>query len=112
MRRVCPWLLRDKFNIADYAGRVGDDIRVSIYRRSLAPASSGEPVGTESQMLDYLTLDGTIVAKAHQYRRPDGTIGGRGRPDPKWLLDESDVLIPILQEHGHVCDYCRERRKS
>jgi hypothetical protein len=34
------------------------------------------------------------VAVAHQYLRPDGTLGASGRPDPKAIFSE-DVLYII-----------------
>lgn len=35
-----------------------------------------------------------LIAVAHQYQLPDGTIGGSGRhlPDPKWLRDGDTIL--------------------
>ena len=45
-----------------------------------------------SQTVDYLSLDGQLVARVHQYQRPDGSVGGSGRPDPKWLRVGSWVL--------------------
>lgn len=47
--------------------------------------SAHEPFCTWSRMYAYRTPDGQPVALAHQYDRPDGSIGGSGRPDPKWL---------------------------
>lgn len=29
------------------------------------------------------TLDGRPLALAHQYKRPNGQLGGSGKPDPK-----------------------------
>lgn len=45
-----------------------------------------------SQTVEYFTLDGQRVARVHQYLRLDGTIGGKGKPDPKWLRLGSLVL--------------------
>lgn len=45
-----------------------------------------------SQTVEYFTKNGQRVARVHQYLRPDGTIGGKGRPDPKWLRLGSWVL--------------------
>ncbi len=42
-----------------------------------------EPPGTVSQMLSYRDSDNKEVARVHQYLRPDGSIGGKGKPDPK-----------------------------
>src|SRR5205823_4167330 len=82
-QRVCPWLLRQAFNAAGYEARVarGELVTDVIYSTPPAPWSN-EPPGTLSQRLRYKRLDGTVLAIAHQYLRPDGTIGGHGRPDP------------------------------
>lgn len=46
-----------------------------------------EPDCTRSQYVVYYDSDGRFVAGVHQYLRPDGSIGGRGRrPDPKRLV--------------------------
>lgn len=34
-------------------------------------------------MVEYFAVDGRMMALVHQYLRPDGSIGGSGRPDPK-----------------------------
>jgi hypothetical protein len=31
----------------------------------------------------------------HFYLRPDGTIGGSGQPDPKWLFEDGVVYVAI-----------------
>jgi hypothetical protein len=33
------------------------------------------------------------IAVVHQYLRPDGFVGGSGRPDPKAILREGVLLI-------------------
>lgn len=50
-----------------------------------APDRVGEPAGTLSHMLVYLDSSGRAVALAHEYLRPDGSIGASGLRDPKWL---------------------------
>jgi hypothetical protein len=42
-------------------------------------------------MLRYF-VEGTQVAIVHQYLLPNGTVGASGRPDPKWLLDDNQIL--------------------
>jgi hypothetical protein len=39
-----------------------------------------------SQIIEYFDAEGTRVALVDQYLRPDGTLGGSGRPDPKRVL--------------------------
>ena len=50
-----------------------------------------------TQRVEYRTSEGRLVAIAIQYRRPDGTLGGSGRSDPKLLLEGNEGLIP---SHG------------
>lgn len=51
-----------------------------------APPTSGQPLCTHSQTLAYIDDSNQEVARVHQYKRPDGSIGASGRPDPKRLL--------------------------
>jgi hypothetical protein len=44
-------------------------------------------------MVAYFTLTLERVALVHEYRLPDGTIGASGRPDPKRILLEGEILI-------------------
>ena len=59
-----------------------------------APPAAGQPTNTLSQMVSYIDAGGQEVARVHQYLRPDGTIGAKGRPDPKRLL-ENGVLYRL-----------------
>jgi hypothetical protein len=38
------------------------------------------------------TTAASYVAIVHQYLNPDGTLGGSGTPDPKWLRDGYMIL--------------------
>lgn len=49
------------------------------------PQRKGEPPGTRSQFIRYLDRGGQWVVEIHQYLRPDGTLGGSGKRDPKRL---------------------------
>ena len=53
----------------------------------------GEPVCTRSQAVGYIDADGREIAVVHQYLRRDGSIGASGRPDPKRLLHNGELLI-------------------
>ncbi len=35
--------------------------------------------------MHYYDAKGILIARAHRYLRPNGTLGGSGLPDPKWL---------------------------
>lgn len=67
----------------------------------LAPRTAGQPAGTVSQMVIYYeNLPGGSlrpVALVHQYLRPDGTIGGSGRPDPKWLRLPDHTIVAATE---------------
>jgi hypothetical protein len=41
---------------------------------------------TKSQIVAYINSNGQQVALVHQYLKPDGTLGGSCKPDPKELL--------------------------
>jgi hypothetical protein len=51
-----------------------------------SPQRSGHPFCTLSQTLAYFDEQDQEVARVHQYKLPDGTLGASGRPDPKRLL--------------------------
>ena len=44
------------------------------------------PYCTRNQTIAYLDGEGSEVASAHQYLRPDGTLGASGLQDPKRML--------------------------
>lgn len=62
-------------------------VRMKVIREGHpSPARSGQPHCTYSQILSFSDSQGNKVAMCHQYKRPDGTIGGSGRPDPKRIM--------------------------
>jgi hypothetical protein len=63
------------------------NLRIEVKRGTERPAppNLGEPPGTFSHAIVYLDNDGLAQAIAHEYLRPDGTIGASGQRDPKWL---------------------------
>jgi hypothetical protein len=62
-------------------------------REGTPSASANQPPGTKSQVIAYLSPDGKQVAVVHRYLRPDGTLGGSGKPDPKKLFHENTLYI-------------------
>ncbi|MEK7692793.1 MAG: hypothetical protein AAB349_01210, partial [Chloroflexota bacterium] len=48
-------------------------------------ALPGEPPGTVSHIVRYFDKGGRVVAIVHEFVLPDGSRGGSGRPDPKWV---------------------------
>jgi hypothetical protein len=67
-----------------------------LIREGKAAPDSGQQPGTRSQVIAYLDGNGKQVAIVHQYVRPDGTLGGSGRPDPKKLLHNG--VLYVLQD--------------
>lgn len=66
---------------------------IVLKERHPAPPRSGEPLCTKSQIISYICGD-LEIARAHRYLRPDGTIGGSGKPDPKLLVVGECRYIP------------------
>jgi len=92
--------LRDMFN----AGRYWEQVqagslysRVARERHPTAPLAN-EPFCTHSQYIHYLDQRGEKVAEVHQYKRPDGTIGLSGRPDPKKVRQDDGTWYVVLAE--------------
>jgi hypothetical protein len=48
--------------------------------------NAGQRAGTRSQMVAYRDRQGRKIAIVHRYLRPDQTLGGSGKPDPKMVL--------------------------
>ena len=57
------------------------------------PAEREEPTCTRSQAIRYFDADGRWIVEVHRYLRPDGTLGGSGRADPKRLRLSNRILI-------------------
>src|SRR2546430_473180 len=91
--------LRQMFNAGQYwerlqAGQLGSRGGASRY-----PGPPFEPFCTFSQIVRYYTLTQERVAVVHQYLRPDGTVGGSGRPDPK-AISAGGVLYTLDPDPG------------
>jgi len=78
---------------------------ISIIDSDLAPAQANEPAGTTSEFVEY-TAGGNPIAKCHRYVRLDGTIGGGGRPDPKWLRVGGEVWKLLHEDVDPPCPDC------
>ncbi len=87
--------LQEVFNRAKLHERIraGELREILVKSSHPSPPRSGNPDCTRSQILIYATLDGKPVALVHQYMRPDGTLGGSGKPDPKMLVVAGETLF-------------------
>jgi hypothetical protein len=91
INRITVTELRAKFNKGKYWERTRDDGDLSaVVERSRHPSLplAQEPYCTKSQQVSYYDSTGTEVARVHQYLRTDGTVGLKGRPDPKRLFED------------------------
>ncbi|MBA3415659.1 MAG: hypothetical protein H0U10_10585 [Chloroflexia bacterium] len=89
-RTVSEAELRRRFNEGEDWLRTQSGELTAEVRRSghPSPEGSGEPYCTQSQIVAYSDRMGRRVAVVHQYVRPDGTVGGSGRPDPKMVVED------------------------
>jgi hypothetical protein len=72
------------------AGELHASIRDDNHLNRARAANLRAPYCTRSQMVAYLD-QGQLAAMVHQYLQPDGTLGGSGQPDPKWLRVGNDI---------------------
>jgi len=89
--------IREIFNERQYYHRIGTgEIWEDLLDNPHAtPSRSGEPYCTHSQLIAYRERNTNMkVALVHQYLRPDGRIGASGKPDPKWLLGDGEIIVP------------------
>jgi hypothetical protein len=88
--------LRRIFNDQNIHGQTKTGVlrQVIMKEKHPSPQPASEPYCTRSQMVAYMNSEGMEVARVHQYLRPDGTIGGSGKPDPKRLLFNGAIYLP------------------
>lgn len=91
-QRVTADIIRQHFNESQVLERAESGQLVVETGRDSHRAPPGEPICTKSQMVYYKTPNGDLAAVAHQYLRPDGTIGASGLPDPKCLFLQDRIL--------------------
>ena len=105
--------MRDRFNSLGLAGlvRSGTFTAEPFEPDHPAPPEAGQVPGTRSQTLIYRDDAGNVIAMVHQYLKPDGTLGGGGLADPKWLNDGGTALIPF-KDPRRECAWCVARRPA
>jgi hypothetical protein len=91
---VSAQTIRALFNDGRYAELVEHGVLHEALIREGSPSiSSYQPAGTKSQVVAYKDDKEKQVAIIHRYLRPDGTLGGGGRPDPKKLLHNGTLYV-------------------
>jgi hypothetical protein len=78
--------LRQLFNDSGYylsvqSGEFSEEV---VYEGPPSRAAN-QTAGTVSQRVRWYDASGRWVATVHQYVKPDGSLGGSGRPDPKQM---------------------------
>ena len=94
VEKVSPSTIRDLFNGSQYPGLIANCAlkKEFIRRKHLQnPSQRGEPPCTHSEIIHYISTDGELSVKIHQYLRPDGSLGASGKPDPKKLKLEGKI---------------------
>ena len=93
VRRVEPDEIREIFNESGLFERADrGELESLLMVDRLVQPEVGLLEGTRSQMVWYLSPEGQKLALVHQYLLPDGTIGGSGRPDPKRMILDDEVI--------------------
>lgn len=86
--------LRTYFNEGRYEELVAHGaLHEKLIREGHARPEANQPPGTKSQVLAYMNPMGRQIAVVHCYLRPDGRLGGSGRPDPKKLFHDNTLYI-------------------
>jgi len=86
---VSPNSIRERFNASQYPSLIAQGLlKAQTVRDTVLrdPPPGKGPPGTRSQFIRYWNQSGRWVVEIHQYLRPDGTLGGSGKPDPKRLV--------------------------
>lgn len=106
-KRVTPQELRKLFNGGCFWERVcSGELHAQVETESHpSPLKSGQPLCTRSQMVAYFNANKQEVARVHQYKRPDGSIGASGRPDPKRVLVDGVIYFWNVRLNLKFCQY-------
>lgn len=91
--RILPAVdLQAYFNRNDLEQRAASgEFIVEIHDEYHPQTLKHEPFCTWTRVYRYLSHDREPIALVHQYERPDGTLGGSGRADPKSLVVGDEV---------------------
>lgn len=86
-------IIRRAFNDGQFWERVlmGEATETVFKERHLS-THEREPFCTLSQIVVYWDAGDSPIAIVHQYKRPDGSLGASGRPDPKRIVLGQRIL--------------------
>lgn len=100
IQRIPLTTIRHLYNESQFPDMIAQGRLLPNYIRNghlKEPGKVGEPYCTHSQFIRYLDINGQWVVEVHQYLRPDKTLGGKGKPDPKRLRIGNKVYIAEKQ---------------
>ena len=81
-----------------------------VYEGTPRP-SSGQTHGTRSQRVQWYDSSGNWVATVHQFVKPDGSLGGGGKPDPKRVRIGNVVYVLQIGSTPKFRGFFRRRRR-
>ena len=90
--------LRRRFAQGDYLNRALAGEFGCCLARTKRANSPDEPAGPRSVAVANVNDAGQRIFLVHFYPRPDGTIGGIGKLDPKWLFE--DGVVYAVERRG------------
>jgi hypothetical protein len=92
-------LLRGMFNEDRYCERMLEgEFQARIVAQNRKRRGDSRVRNTLSQTVEYWDKFGNLIARVHQYRKRDGSLGGSGRPDPKMQLHEGVLYALDMRE--------------
>ena len=84
--------LRAVFNAIILARVERGELDELVLSSAEAAAASQQPPGTVSQLVGYYDA-GRRVAVAHRFVTPDGELAASGKPDPKEVRVDAELLV-------------------
>jgi len=87
-------IIRQEFNRLqiEFRASLGELSKIIKRNSHIAHPPEGVPYCTNSQIIYYYEPGNVLLAVAHQYLLPDGSLGGSGKPDPKRLVLSDRIL--------------------
>lgn len=80
------------------------ELNAVILESRKAPADAQQGDNTLSQSISYRDSDGNEIARVHQYLKPDNTLGGSGKPDPKRVFHEGVLYRLVRAKNKPISD--------
>ncbi|MBA2597666.1 MAG: hypothetical protein H0V00_13670 [Chloroflexia bacterium] len=98
--------IRKLFNDGRYYERMrAGEFQARIVRPILIRRGDRRIRNTMNQTVEYWDTFGNFIARAHQFRRHDGSLGASGRPDPKDLRHND---VPYRLDMSEDWDLCKD----